>query len=128
MEKNQVRVVQSFVEAELLWKLQHCLVGESATVCDTRSMDERLTKFGLGEILVKRIQGRFFLIEVPDEEFMEVLKQNDWAYLKECFIKIEPWSEKRFFQRRWHGSTLQVSHCIARITRRLKEWQIYGAS
>ncbi|TYJ31650.1 hypothetical protein E1A91_A06G213400v1, partial [Gossypium mustelinum] len=29
-----------------------------------------------------------------------VLKQNDWAYLKECFISIEPWSEKRFISER----------------------------
>ncbi|KAG4202807.1 hypothetical protein ERO13_A05G359750v2 [Gossypium hirsutum] len=63
-------------------------------------MAERLSKFGLEEISVKRIQGRFFLIEVPDNEFMEVLKQKDWAYLKECFIKIEPWLEKRFLSKR----------------------------
>ncbi|TYH14639.1 hypothetical protein ES288_A06G236700v1 [Gossypium darwinii] len=63
-------------------------------------MAERLTKFGLGEISLKRIQGRFFLLEVPDVEYLEVLKQNDWAYLKECFISIEPWSEKRFISER----------------------------
>ncbi|TYI24394.1 hypothetical protein ES332_A06G230900v1 [Gossypium tomentosum] len=99
-EINQARVVQGFVEEELLWKLQRCLVGESATVCDISSMAERLTKFGLGEISLKRIQGRFFLLEVPDVEYLEVLKQNDWAYLKECFISIEPWSEKRFISER----------------------------
>lgn len=26
---------------------------------------------------------------------MEILKQNDWAYLKEFFLSIEPWSEKK---------------------------------
>ncbi|KAH1037927.1 hypothetical protein J1N35_039670 [Gossypium stocksii] len=82
------------MEDEMLWKLQRCLVGESTSVCDTRSMTERLTKFGLGEIIVKRMQGRFFFIKVSDEEYMEVLKQNDWGYLKECFISIEPWSKK----------------------------------
>ncbi|KAH1057960.1 hypothetical protein J1N35_036025 [Gossypium stocksii] len=97
---NQARVVQGFVEEELLQKLQRCLVGESATVCDTRSMADRLTKFGLREVSIKRIQGRFFLIEVSDEEYMKVLKQNDWVYLKECFITIEPWSEKRFVSER----------------------------
>ncbi|KAH1130478.1 hypothetical protein J1N35_001856 [Gossypium stocksii] len=59
-------------------------------------MAKRLSKFGLSEISIKRIQGRFFLIEGPDDEFMEVLKQNDWAYLKECFINIKPWSKKRY--------------------------------
>ncbi|KAK5786932.1 hypothetical protein PVK06_041582 [Gossypium arboreum] len=101
-EKNrfQTRVVKGFVEEELLWKLQRCLVGESASICDSKNMAERLTKFGLREILVKRIQGRFFLIEVPDEEFMEVLKQNNWGYLKECFLLIEPWSEKSYVSNR----------------------------
>ncbi|TYH95086.1 hypothetical protein ES332_A12G083300v1 [Gossypium tomentosum] len=102
---NQVRRVKGFVDEECpnsgyykeqLWKLQRCLVGKVVTVCDLRSLAERLAKFGFGELIVKRIQGRFFLIEVPDEEYMEVLKQNDWAYLKECFITIEPWSDKRF--------------------------------
>ncbi|KAH1064347.1 hypothetical protein J1N35_029334 [Gossypium stocksii] len=49
---------------------------------------------GFGELKVKRIQGRFFLIEVPNEELLEILRQRDWAYLKEFFISIEPWSEK----------------------------------
>ncbi|TYH93990.1 hypothetical protein ES332_A12G011100v1 [Gossypium tomentosum] len=91
---------RSFVEEELLWKLQSCVVGESATVCYLRSMADRLARFGLGEISVKRIQGRFFLLEVPDEEYMEVLKQNGWAYLKDYFITIEPWSEKRYVSER----------------------------
>ncbi|TYI19650.1 hypothetical protein ES332_A07G179200v1, partial [Gossypium tomentosum] len=49
---------------------------------------------GLGELIIKRIQGRYFMIEVPDEEMMEILKQRDWAYLNEFFIKVELWTEK----------------------------------
>ncbi|KAG8489412.1 hypothetical protein CXB51_017846 [Gossypium anomalum] len=76
-------------------------------------MAERLANFGLEELSVKRIQGRLFLIEVPDEEFMEVLKQNDWASLKECFIKIEPWSEKRLLSERvaWIDGVGIPLHC-----------------
>ncbi|KAK8327431.1 hypothetical protein V6Z12_A11G182200 [Gossypium hirsutum] len=94
-EMNQARVVQGFVEEELLWKLQRCLVWESATVYDISSMAERLTKFGLGEISLKRIQGRFFLLEVLDVEYLEVLKQNDWAYLKE-WIPLHCWNYETF--------------------------------
>ncbi|KAH1090639.1 hypothetical protein J1N35_017896 [Gossypium stocksii] len=55
---------------------------------------------GLGEISVKRIQRNFFLIEIPDEELFEILKQREWSYLKEFFINIEPWSEKMVFSER----------------------------
>lgn len=48
----------------------------------------------LGEIRVRRIQGRLFLIEMPDEELLELMKQNEGSYLKDFFIRIEQWSEK----------------------------------
>ncbi|KAH1046044.1 hypothetical protein J1N35_036828 [Gossypium stocksii] len=49
---------------------------------------------GLEELKVKRIQGRFFLIQVPNDELMELLRQKELAYLKELFINVEPWSKK----------------------------------
>ncbi|KAK5802384.1 hypothetical protein PVK06_029973 [Gossypium arboreum] len=51
-------------------------------------------KIGLGEIIVRRIQGRHFLVEISDEELIELLRQTEWSYLKDFFIKIEPWLEK----------------------------------
>lgn len=63
---NQTRRVIGFVDKEQLWKLQRCLVGKSVTVCDSRCMAKRIAMFGLGELSIKRIQGRFFLIEVPN--------------------------------------------------------------
>ncbi|MBA0841008.1 hypothetical protein Goarm_003536, partial [Gossypium armourianum] len=35
-----------------------------------------------------------------DEELFEVLKQNDWVYLREFFIKIELWSETTMVEER----------------------------
>ncbi|KAH1040220.1 hypothetical protein J1N35_041963 [Gossypium stocksii] len=58
------------------------------------SLNERITCLGLGELKVKRIQGRYFLIEVPNDKLMEILRQKEWAYLKEFFTNIESWSEK----------------------------------
>ncbi|KAH1047052.1 hypothetical protein J1N35_037836 [Gossypium stocksii] len=100
VEGIQERRVKGFVDEEQLRKLQKCLVGKVANVCDSRCLVERLAKFGLGELIIKRIQMRFFLIEVPDEEYMKVLKQNDWAYLKECFTTIEPcWNGSKGYEK-----------------------------
>ncbi|KAK5838818.1 hypothetical protein PVK06_007557 [Gossypium arboreum] len=41
---------------------------------------------------------------------MDALKQNDWGYLKECFISIEPWSEKRFVSERVEVAGIPL-HC-----------------
>lgn len=108
MERNQARVVQGYVDEELLWKVQRCLVGESVSLCDIKSLEERMAKLGLGEISVKRIQGRFFLLEVPDDELMELVKQNDQAYLKEFLTKIEPWLEKILPIISWPTSTREL--------------------
>ncbi|KAH1108246.1 hypothetical protein J1N35_012014 [Gossypium stocksii] len=92
--KTEIRKVQGHVEDELLWNLQKCLVCELVSVCDSKSLIDRLAKIGLREILVRRIQGRFFLVEIPDEELLDMLRQTDWSYLKDFFINIVPWSEK----------------------------------
>ncbi|MBA0843292.1 hypothetical protein Goarm_000494 [Gossypium armourianum] len=95
VKKTEKRlIVQGHVEEELLWNLQKCLVCASNSVCDSKSLNDRIANFGLGEIIVRRIQGRHFLVEIPDEELMDLLRQTEWSYLKDFFIKIEPWSEK----------------------------------
>lgn len=55
MEKNQFRVVKGHVDDEQLWKIQCCLVGESTSFSDTKSMAERNARIDLGEISIKRI-------------------------------------------------------------------------
>ncbi|MBA0701298.1 hypothetical protein Goari_020466 [Gossypium aridum] len=89
-----------YADDEQLWKLQHCLVGELAFFCDTKSLTERIARIDLVEISIRRIRGIFFLTEVPGEEPMEILKHNDLAYLKEFFINIEPWLEKNMVSER----------------------------
>ncbi|PPS01049.1 hypothetical protein GOBAR_AA19617 [Gossypium barbadense] len=68
---------------------------------------------GLGEICVKRIQGNYFLIEIPDEELLDILKQREWSYLKEFFVNIKPWSEKMVFSERvtWIEVSGLPMHC-----------------
>ncbi|KAH1082650.1 hypothetical protein J1N35_022411 [Gossypium stocksii] len=56
---------------------------------------------------------RHFLVEIPDEELIEMLRQTEWSYLKEFFVKVEPWSEKLKIEER--VSWIEVSgvplHC-----------------
>ncbi|PPR90015.1 hypothetical protein GOBAR_AA30663 [Gossypium barbadense] len=106
VENDNVRIekhfiaVQGHVEEEQLWKLQRCLVGETATCCDIKNLQERIVKVGLGEIRIRRIQGRFFLVDIPDDELFGILKQNDWGYLREFFVLIEPSSEVTIVEER----------------------------
>ncbi|MBA0753770.1 hypothetical protein Gogos_020940, partial [Gossypium gossypioides] len=102
---NKMKVVEGQVQNEQLWNLQRCLVGETAYFCNSNSLSERIARLGLEELIVKSIQGRYFLIEI--------LKKRGWAYLKEFFINIEPWSEK--FKVKEKASWIEVSgipvHC-----------------
>ncbi|KAG8495881.1 hypothetical protein CXB51_007510 [Gossypium anomalum] len=47
------------------------------------------------------------------KELMEILKQNDWAYMKEFFINIEPWSMKNIVSERvaWIDISGVPQHC-----------------
>lgn len=73
-ELNNSKVVIGYVENEQLWKLQRCLIGETMTFCNFSSLIERISCLGLGELKVKRIQGRYFLIEALDDELIEILR------------------------------------------------------
>lgn len=88
-------------------------------------MSDKIGRIGLGEISVKRIQGRFFLIEVLDEDFMDILKQNEWVYMKDFFINIEPWSEKKNMPERVAWIDISRIHCTVGIMKRLNVCQGY---
>ncbi|KAK5838091.1 hypothetical protein PVK06_006818 [Gossypium arboreum] len=111
--KTDIRKIQGHVEVELLWNLQKCLVCESILVCDSKSLNDHLAKIGLGKIIVRRIQGKNFSVEIPDKELVELLRQTEWSYLKDFFINIEPWSEKVKLKERvsWIGVSGVPLHC-----------------
>ncbi|KAG8496367.1 hypothetical protein CXB51_007606 [Gossypium anomalum] len=92
--KTETRKVKGHVENKLLRNLQKCLVCESISVCNSKSINDLLAKIGPGEITEIRIPGRHFLVDITDEELMELLRQTKWSYLKDFFINIVPWSEK----------------------------------
>lgn len=68
--------MKGFLDGEQIWRFQKCLVFESTTVNDARNINDRLAKFGLGEITARRLQGKYILVKVLDEELMDLLKQT----------------------------------------------------
>ncbi|KAK8663511.1 hypothetical protein V6N13_083327 [Hibiscus sabdariffa] len=105
-DKVYKRVI-GHIEEETLWKLGRCLIGTMATVCSSSMVEERLNKWGLGEITVKSLGGRDFLIEINDPELYKLLEDLHWSYLKEVFINVEPWSES--YRLRERVTWVQVS-------------------
>ncbi|KAK8709242.1 hypothetical protein V6N13_060267 [Hibiscus sabdariffa] len=92
-EEKSLKRVQGFVEEEALVRLNKCAVGTMATVCSIISVEQRLQGWGLGELEIKSMGGRRFLIESKDQELFEYLKEQEWSYLLEVFSEVEPWSE-----------------------------------
>ncbi|KAE8726403.1 hypothetical protein F3Y22_tig00006992pilonHSYRG00031 [Hibiscus syriacus] len=86
-ETRRVNQIVGHVEKEKLEKMRRCSVGEMATVCSVRSIESTLHEWGLGEIKVKRLGGKFFLLIIEDEDL-------GWSYLKEIFSSIDLWTEK----------------------------------
>ncbi|KAK8648974.1 hypothetical protein V6N13_129715 [Hibiscus sabdariffa] len=95
---NCKRVV-GMVETEALWKFKRCLVVTMPTVCSVRSVMERLHKWDLSEITVKRMGGKKYLLSFEDDELYMMLEEVNWSYLKEIFsearmqtlLKIAKW-------------------------------------
>ncbi|KAL4375969.1 hypothetical protein GQ457_02G030320 [Hibiscus cannabinus] len=87
------RKIQGHVVDEQLWELKRCLVGVMATVCKTSSIISRLQSWGLGEIQVKSMGGKRFLLSFTDDELFTMLEDLEWSYLKEIFVEVFPWTE-----------------------------------
>ncbi|KAK8648245.1 hypothetical protein V6N13_129005 [Hibiscus sabdariffa] len=85
--------IKGYVEEEMLWKLQKCLIGYTAVEGDTTRLQDNLCRWGLGEIKIKKMAGRVFLLEIEDVDVYNSLKDSGWSYLKEVFTEVHPWSE-----------------------------------
>ncbi|KAL4385330.1 hypothetical protein GQ457_15G029650 [Hibiscus cannabinus] len=92
-EEKARKKVTGHVEEETLWKLQSCLVGFTASENDSIRISDRLCCWGLGEIKVKKMAGRVFLLEIEDKQMYNSLKETGWSILQEIFTEICPWSE-----------------------------------
>ncbi|KAL4387533.1 hypothetical protein GQ457_09G008630 [Hibiscus cannabinus] len=110
--------INGHVETEDLWKYKKCLVGTMATVCSTSSVQMRLHEWGLGEIVVKRLGGKTFLLSIEDEDLFMMLEDVNWSHLKEIFVEISFWSEKVIQRDRtiWIKVTGLPLHCWNLVT------------
>ncbi|KAK8682418.1 hypothetical protein V6N13_054806 [Hibiscus sabdariffa] len=116
--EKRVRNIQGHVEEEALWRLGKCLVGMMASPCSTKQVEDKLTKWGLGEIAVINMGGRCFLLEVKDQELFSLLEEQNWSLLKKVFAEIEKWSESFHLPERitWIQITGIPVHCWNYIT------------
>ncbi|KAK8604733.1 hypothetical protein V6N13_099664 [Hibiscus sabdariffa] len=88
------------------------------TVCTVSSIHRRLDAWGSGEIKVKRMGGKTFLIVIEDGELFQMLKDLKLAYLKDIFSDVRLWSES--FNTSKRATWVEISgvpiHCWNGIT------------
>ncbi|KAK8595313.1 hypothetical protein V6N13_016688 [Hibiscus sabdariffa] len=89
MEKEKRRKVTCFVEEEILWKLHKSMIGYTASDSDTARIQDRLCSWGLGEIKVKRLTGRVFLLEFEDNELPYPGIVHVWKLVYICFSHVD---------------------------------------
>ncbi|KAK8571185.1 hypothetical protein V6N13_025740 [Hibiscus sabdariffa] len=68
--------IKGYVDEETLWKLQKSLIGYTAVESDTIRIQDNLCRWGLGEIKIKKMAWRMFLIEVEDDDLYNSLKDS----------------------------------------------------
>ncbi|KAK8628431.1 hypothetical protein V6N13_064138 [Hibiscus sabdariffa] len=110
--------IQGHVIDEQLWELKRCLVGVMATVCKTSNIISRLQSWGLGEIQVKSMGRKRFLISFTDDELFTMLEDLEWSYLKEIFAEVFPWTENLIQMERatWLELSGMPLHCWNQCT------------
>ncbi|KAK8682043.1 hypothetical protein V6N13_054440 [Hibiscus sabdariffa] len=111
-EKRRRRIY-GLVESESLWKLKNCLVGETANVCSVESIRARLIEWGMGDVKVRRLGGKSFILTIEDMELYRMLEDLHWSYLKEVFNSVRPWTESESNSHRatWIEITGVPLHC-----------------
>ncbi|KAK8672427.1 hypothetical protein V6N13_110797 [Hibiscus sabdariffa] len=133
LNEGKRKKIAGHVENEDLWKYRRCLVGKMASVCSLSNVMSRLDTWGFGEITVKRMSGKWFLLSIEDEDLYLMLEDVNWSYLREIFEEVMPWSEnlKQIDRTIW----LEVSgiplHCWNHVTlKRLAElwgsFEVFG--
>ncbi|KAK8685784.1 hypothetical protein V6N13_124818 [Hibiscus sabdariffa] len=93
-----------YVNDEALRCLERCVIGSTSTICSSEIVKDRLHNLGMRELLVKSLGGKKFLIEFPDEELFNLLKEKNWAILEEVFLEVEIW------QRCFRNPSLGTNH------------------
>ncbi|KAL4335795.1 hypothetical protein GQ457_07G001550 [Hibiscus cannabinus] len=116
--RKGLKCIQGHVDEESLSILNRCLIGKMATVCSTAAVLDRLHRWGLGEISIRYMGGRYYILEIKDDELFQMLKDLSWSYLLEVFIEIMPWSVSFHLPERvtWVEVSGLPLHCWNQIT------------
>ncbi|KAL4326266.1 hypothetical protein GQ457_11G028620 [Hibiscus cannabinus] len=85
--------VRGCVVEESLWRLQQCFIGFTQKELDSSSVHEDLCKNGLGEIKIKKMVGRTFLLELEDKILLRSLQDSKWEQAGNIFCTIQPWED-----------------------------------
>ncbi|KAL4309707.1 hypothetical protein GQ457_01G001200 [Hibiscus cannabinus] len=93
LTEQRLKRITGHVNDEALRRLERYVIGSTSTVCTSESVKDRLHNWGLGELLVKSLGGKKFLIEFHDEELFNLLKEKNWTILEEIFLEVEIWTE-----------------------------------
>ncbi|KAK8652898.1 hypothetical protein V6N13_126921 [Hibiscus sabdariffa] len=88
-----LKKITRHVNDEALRHLERCVIGSTPTACSSENVKDRLHNWGLGDLKVKYLGGKNFLIEFPYEELYKLLEENNWAILEEVFIEVQSWIE-----------------------------------
>ncbi|KAL4348833.1 hypothetical protein GQ457_17G003060 [Hibiscus cannabinus] len=92
LKKPCLKRIMGHVEDEALRKLERCLIGTMATVCNTSQVEDRLQAWGLNDVTVKYMGGCRFL---KDQELISRLQIQEWAILKETWTDLFHLPERR---------------------------------
>ncbi|KAK8557266.1 hypothetical protein V6N13_013541 [Hibiscus sabdariffa] len=86
---SHIKRIHGHVEEESLWRLSKSLIGLMATDCSTENVMDRLHNWGLGDLEIRSLGSRRFLIVIKDDDLLKTLEGQQWSLLKE----VEYWVE-----------------------------------
>ncbi|KAK8624149.1 hypothetical protein V6N13_065502 [Hibiscus sabdariffa] len=87
----------------------------------------------MGDIKVRRLGGRTFILTIKDMDFYKMLEDLQWSYLKEVFSEVRPWteSESKIHRATWIEISGVPIHCwngttFRRLAQLWGEFEAFG--
>ena len=72
----------AFVDSEVIHRMELCVVGRAKGLYSVEWLQEYFGTQGIYNVFTKKISAKHFLIEFPNEETVEMVKQKDWEWLR----------------------------------------------
>ncbi|KAK8544296.1 hypothetical protein V6N13_034658 [Hibiscus sabdariffa] len=115
---SHIKRIHGHVEEESLWRLSKSLIGLMATNCSSENVMDRLHNWGLGDMEIRSLGSRRFLIFIKEDDLLKTLEGQQWSLLKEVFVEVDYWVESFKIPERstWIEVTGIPLHCWNSIT------------